>query len=147
MKVIDAQVHIWAQTIVAPNGGHRQVSSFGAEELLAEMDEAGVDAGLIHPPASWDPTSVPLAMAAAQKYPDRFAVMGQFPPGDRSNEALLPGWRQQPGMLGIRLALHTPDENYTPPGELDRLLLLHQTGDGRPGAPMRIPGDAGFVVQ
>jgi pilus assembly protein CpaC len=46
-----------------------------------------------------------------------------------------------------RLALHTPDENYTPPGELDRLLLLHQTGDGRPGAPMRIPGDAGFVVQ
>ena len=46
-----------------------------------------------------------------------------------------------------RLALHSPDENYTPPGELDRLLLLHQTGDGRPAAPMHIPGDAGFVVQ
>jgi pilus assembly protein CpaC len=46
-----------------------------------------------------------------------------------------------------RLALHTPDETYTPPGELDRLLLLHQTGTGRPGMPVRIPGDAGFVVQ
>jgi pilus assembly protein CpaC len=46
-----------------------------------------------------------------------------------------------------RLALHTPDENYTPPGELDRLLLLHQTGDGHSGTPVRIPGDAGFVVQ
>jgi len=46
-----------------------------------------------------------------------------------------------------RLALHSPDDNYTPPGELDRLLLLRQTGDGRPAAPMRIPGEAGFVVQ
>jgi pilus assembly protein CpaC len=44
-------------------------------------------------------------------------------------------------------AMHTPDENYTPPGELDRLLLLHQTG--RPGAttPVNVPGAAGFVVQ
>lgn len=46
-----------------------------------------------------------------------------------------------------RLALHTPDENYTPPNELDRLLLLHQTGRGRATSPVRIPGDAGFVVQ
>jgi pilus assembly protein CpaC len=46
-----------------------------------------------------------------------------------------------------RLALHTPDENYTPPGELDRLLLLHQTGNGPTTTPVRIPGEAGFVVQ
>jgi pilus assembly protein CpaC len=46
-----------------------------------------------------------------------------------------------------RLALHTPDESYTPPGELDRLLLLHQMGSGGPATPVRIPGDAGFVVQ
>ncbi len=46
-----------------------------------------------------------------------------------------------------RLAMHTPDENYTPPGELDRLLLLHQTGGNGPATPVRIPGDAGFVVQ
>ena len=103
MKIIDAQVHIWSQTTVAPNGGHRQVSSFSAEELLAEMDEAGVDAGLVHPPASWDPTSVQLAIEAAKKYPDRFAVMGQFPPGDRSNEKLIPGWRRQPADRRRRL--------------------------------------------
>jgi pilus assembly protein CpaC len=46
-----------------------------------------------------------------------------------------------------RLALHSPDDNYTPPGELDRLLLLHQTGTGGTSTPMHIPGDAGFVVQ
>ena len=110
MKIIDAQVHIWSQTIVAPNGGHRQVSSFSAEELLAEMNEAGVDAALIHPPASWDPTSNALSIAAAQKYPDRFAVMGQFPPDDRSNEKLIPGWRQQPGMMGLRWSMFYYDQ-------------------------------------
>ena len=57
MKIIDAQVHLWSQTVIPPGGGHRQVKSFTAEELLAEMAEAGVDAGLNHPPASWDPTS------------------------------------------------------------------------------------------
>jgi pilus assembly protein CpaC len=46
-----------------------------------------------------------------------------------------------------QMALHTPDEHYTPPGELDRLLLLHQMGRGAPATPVRIPGDAGFVVQ
>jgi pilus assembly protein CpaC len=46
-----------------------------------------------------------------------------------------------------RLALHTPDENYTPPGELDRLLFLHQMGSSQTSTPVRIPGEAGFVVQ
>lgn len=105
MKVIDAQVHLWSQTVIPPGGGHRQVSSFTAEELLAEMAEAGVDAGLNHPPASWDPTANALAIEVAKKYPDRFATMGQFPPGDRRNEKLIPGWRQQPGMMGLRWAL------------------------------------------
>ncbi len=105
MKIIDAQVHIWSQTVIPPGGGHRQVKSFTAEELLAEMKEAGVDAGLNHPPASWDPTSNALAIEVAKKYPDRFAIMGQFPPDDRSNERLIPGWRNTPGMMGLRWAM------------------------------------------
>ena len=78
MKVIDAQVHIWSQAVVPTFGLHRKISKFTAEELLKEMDEAGVDAALIHPPFSWDPGSNVLAIEAARKYPDRFAVMGQF---------------------------------------------------------------------
>jgi predicted TIM-barrel fold metal-dependent hydrolase len=105
MKVIDAQVHIWSQTVIPSGGGHRQVSKLTAEELLGEMDEAGVDAGLIHPPASWDPTSNALAIEAAKKYPDRFAIMGQFPPENPDNVKLIPGWRKQPGMMGLRWAL------------------------------------------
>ena len=55
MKIIDAQVHIWSQTVTPPSGLHRKVEKFTAEELLQEMDEAGVDAALIHPPRGWDP--------------------------------------------------------------------------------------------
>jgi len=50
MKIIDAQVHLWSQTITPPSGLHRKVQKFTADELLQEMDEAGVDAALIHPP-------------------------------------------------------------------------------------------------
>jgi pilus assembly protein CpaC len=46
-----------------------------------------------------------------------------------------------------RNALHSPDDNYTPPGELDRLLFLHQTGNNVPATPVKVPGAAGFVVQ
>ena len=79
MKIVDAQVHIWSKTVVPTSGLHRKVAAFTADELLHEMDEAGVDAALIHPPVSWDPDSNALAVDAAMNHPDRFAVMGQFP--------------------------------------------------------------------
>ena len=110
MKIIDAQVHIWSQTIKPPTDGHRQRTRFTAEELLAEMAEAGVDAGLIHPPLSWDPTADALAIEAVQKHPGRFAIMGQFPPDDRDNARRLPGWRQQPGMMGLRWVMYYGDQ-------------------------------------
>ena len=106
MKIIDAQIHIWGQG--KPSGLHRQVPVFTAEEVLAEMDAAGVDAALIHPPASWDPDSNALAIAAAARYPKRFAVMGQFPPERVENRPLIQGWRNQPGMVahpGLKLIL------------------------------------------
>jgi predicted TIM-barrel fold metal-dependent hydrolase len=106
MKIIDAQVHIWSQTVVPTSGLHRKVSTFTAEELLSEMDEAGVDAALIHPPMGWDPDSNALAVEAARKYPERFAVMGQFRLDDPENRKLIHklilGWRSQPGMKGLR---------------------------------------------
>lgn len=110
MKIVDAQVHIWRQTVMPTTGKHRKVSKVTAEDMLKEMDEAGVDAALIHPPMSWDPTSQDMALEAAKKYPGRFAVMGQFDPKNPANKALIPTWRQQPGMMGLRWALLQPTE-------------------------------------
>jgi predicted TIM-barrel fold metal-dependent hydrolase len=110
MKIIDAQVHIWSQTVVPTSGKHRKVPKVTAEEMLKEMDEAGVDAALIHPPISWDPNSQIMALDAAKKYPDRFAVMGQFDAKKPENKRLIPGWRKQPGMMGLRWSLLQPVE-------------------------------------
>ena len=110
MKIVDAQVHIWRQTVVPTTGKHLKVSKVTAEEMLKWMDEAGVDAALIHPPMSWDPTSQDMALEAAKKYPDRFAIMGQFDPKVPANKALIPTWRKQPGMMGLRWALLQPKE-------------------------------------
>ena len=80
MKIIDAQIHIWLDG--TPSGLHRKVRSYTAEDALAGMDEAGVDGALIHPPVSWDAGANEYAVASAAQHPDRFAVMGQFPPRD-----------------------------------------------------------------
>ena len=78
MRIVDAQVHIWSGG--TPSGLHRKVPAFTAEELLAEMDAAGVDAAVIHPPVRLDPGSNELAVEAAWRRPGRFAVLGPGPP-------------------------------------------------------------------
>ena len=55
MKIIDAQVHIWSQTVTPPTRQAPQGDEGHRRGMLKEMDEAGVDAALIHPPYSWDP--------------------------------------------------------------------------------------------
>ena len=76
MQIIDAQVHIWGSG--TPSAHHRQVSRFTAEELIGEMDAAGVNGAVLHPP-SWDPGSNEMAVEAARNYPDRFCILGWFP--------------------------------------------------------------------
>ncbi|HEV8458926.1 MAG TPA: amidohydrolase, partial [Methylomirabilota bacterium] len=76
MLIVDAQVHIWGSG--TPSGQHRQTSVFSKDDLLKEMDAAGVDAALIHPPG-WDPNSGELALEAAHEHPTRLAILGRFP--------------------------------------------------------------------
>jgi predicted TIM-barrel fold metal-dependent hydrolase len=122
MKIIDAQVHIWSQTVMPTTGLHRKVDKFTAEELLKEMDEAGVDAALIHPPGGWDPNSNTVAIEAARKYPERFAIMGQFALDVPENRKLIHGWRNQPGMVGLRWPfLHPAQQNMLMNGEAEWL--------------------------
>ena len=67
MLVIDSQIHIW-QNALPPNPYHRQISSYSYDDALREMNEAGVDAALIHPPAPlWDPQVNELAYLTTRK--------------------------------------------------------------------------------
>ena len=112
MLIVDAQVHTWAaSTPERPwsQGGepHRTVP-FSTDELLVEMDAAGVDRAVLVPPG-WEGGRNDLALAAAQAHPDRFAVMGRIPNNKlRTSQGVLTSWREQQGMLGVRLAFNTP---------------------------------------
>ena len=107
-------MHSWgADTPQRPwrASGHAHVqraTPVAAEEVLGWMDEGGISAAIIVPP-SWEGDRNDLAVAAAKKYPGRFAVMGRVNPEDPDLRRQLPTWRGQPGMLGVRLALHTPE--------------------------------------
>ena len=48
MLIVDSQVHIWENVILPP--WHRQRETYSKDDLLAEMETAGVDAVLLHPP-------------------------------------------------------------------------------------------------
>ena len=111
MQVIDAQVHIWGSG--TPSAHHRQVSRYSAEALIAEMDAAGVDGAVLHPP-SWDAGSNEMAVDAAQRYPDKFCILGWFPLDKPESRALVDGWKQRPGMVGLRWSLTRPEQQSWP---------------------------------
>lgn len=118
MQIVDAQIHLWS-TGLPSNLAHRQVTAFTTREAIELMDEAGVDAAVIHPP-SWDPNSTEMAFAAVQDYPGRFAIMGSLPLDHPDTLSLLPTWRNQPGMLGLRyLFLGDPARSWLRDGTLD----------------------------
>lgn len=120
MQIVDAQIHIWG-TGLPSNPAHIQVTSFTTEEAIGLMDEAGVEAAVIHPP-SWDPGSIDMAFEAVRNYPGRFAIMGSLPLDQPQSRSLIAGWREQPGMLGLRYSfLSDPARQRVEDGTLDWL--------------------------
>lgn len=111
MLIVDAQVHIWAADTPerpwpARHAPHRP-EPFSADDLLQEMNVAGVDAAMLVPP-SWEGERNDLGLAAAKMHPTRFAVMGRFDPSASESRAAIAHVRKAPGMLGLRFTFHTP---------------------------------------
>jgi predicted TIM-barrel fold metal-dependent hydrolase len=104
--IVDAQVHLWlAETPDwkwVPGRKPQLPEPFTIDKLVPMMDEAGVDRAVIVPP-SWPGDRNDYALEAVKQYPKRFAVMGRIPLDRPESAALLPKWKEQPGMLGIRL--------------------------------------------
>ena len=118
MLIVDSQVHIWINTQMAPI--HRQVPNFTAEDLIAEMDEAGVDRVILHPPGVV-PNGNEVAIAAANAHPDRFRVLGWVHMDQEERSApKLAGWCDTPGMAGLRFLFIAPGrETWPTDGTLD----------------------------
>ncbi len=110
---IDAQIHVWradAPDRPWPEEGeqltHRAVP-LGADEVIERMDGAGVSRAVLVPP-SWEGDRNDVALDAAKRYPDRFAVMGRIDLAAGPDVAGLQAWPSVPGLLGGRLTFHRP---------------------------------------
>ena len=120
MQIIDAQIHTWGSGLPS-NLSHRQVTHFTPAEAIALMNEAGVDAAIIHPPG-WDPNSTEMARQAVRDHPGRFAIMGSLPLDRPESRERIATWCAQPGMLGLRYTfLSDPARRWLADGTLDWL--------------------------
>ena len=115
MFIVDAQVHIWgADRPDRPWPAGRAVNAqkpypVTKEMVFEKMTEAGVDRAVLVPP-SWEGDYNDLVLEAARWHPDRFGAMGRITLTKPESRALVPTWKQQRGMLGIRLTFHHPDD-------------------------------------
>ncbi|HXD51953.1 MAG TPA: hypothetical protein VN689_08670, partial [Burkholderiales bacterium] len=102
MLIVDSQVHIWgANTPERPwptskNGlkpvpVHNNGVPFTRDFVLREMQAADVDRVIIVPP-SWEGDRNDLALEAAQRHPDRFAVMGRLDIDAADARRQIAGW-------------------------------------------------------
>jgi predicted TIM-barrel fold metal-dependent hydrolase len=109
MFIADAQIHIWAPNSPErpwrPRQNVHREPPLEAEEVLREMDAAGVSRAILVPP-SLDDDRNDLCLAAAARYPDRFAVMGRLDHEAPNALEMMAAWRDQPGMLGLRYSLN-----------------------------------------
>ena len=111
MFIIDSQVHIWAPetpekpyAIENASRPHRAIA-LGHDELLREMDGAGVSRCILVPP-TWEADRNDTSLEAARLHPDRFRVMGKLALTHPNGPALMATWKQQPYMLGIRMVFN-----------------------------------------
>jgi predicted TIM-barrel fold metal-dependent hydrolase len=127
MLIVDSQVHIWGADTPErpwPPGGAGRAQKphpVSAAMMLADMDRAGVDRAVIVPP-SWEGERNDLALEAVRLHPDRFAVMGRLPLERPESRERIVGWRDQPGMLGMRFTFHVnPHRAWLTDGTADWL--------------------------
>jgi len=111
MLIVDSQVHVWAaETPERPwsrdLGEPQRPVPYGPDDLLKDMDEAGVDAAVLVPPL-WEGRRNDLAIAAARAHPQRYAVMARLDPAAPASRDALEKLRGEPGVLGLRFAFQT----------------------------------------
>lgn len=106
MPIVDAQIHLWRHGKTLPP--HR-ATPYEAAEAIADMDAAGIDGAIVHPP-SWDPESNEQACEAVTAYPTRFAILASIQPDQPDARERFDVLRRQSGVLGFRFALLQPQQ-------------------------------------
>jgi predicted TIM-barrel fold metal-dependent hydrolase len=116
--IVDSQIHLWENTRMSPHD--RQVPTYAVQDALHEMEAAGVDAAVLHPPSTLGEAVNVQAVEAVRQHPDKFCILGHFDLQSKDRLDIVKNWRQRPGMLGFRFTFNQPHQkNWWSDGSLD----------------------------
>ncbi len=120
--IVDSQIHLWKADTPdrpwAPGTRAQLPEPMTIERVLPLLDEGGVDRLVIVPP-TLEGMRVDYGQEAARRYPGRFATMGRIQLNDPNEAKRLPGWRQQPAVLGVRLNIGPVEAPWLTDGSAD----------------------------
>lgn len=120
--IVDAQIHLWKASTPdrpwVPGARPQLPEPFTIERVVPLMDEAGVDRVVIVPP-SLEGVRLDYAQEAVKRYPGRFAIMGRIAVNDPETARRFPTWKEQPGVLGIRLNIAAEQAAWLTDGTAD----------------------------
>ena len=121
--IVDSQVHLWpASTPERPwlPGAKPQLPEpFTIERIIPLMDDAGVDRVIIVPPGSLEGERIDYAQEAVRRHPGRFAIMARIALDKPQRAARLTTWRDQAGVLGVRLNFVAEEAAWLTDGTAD----------------------------
>jgi predicted TIM-barrel fold metal-dependent hydrolase len=120
--IVDAQIHMWPPNTPerpwVPGTRPQLPEPMTIERVVPMIDEAGVDRVVIVPP-TLEGERLDYAQSAVKRYPGRFAIMGKVDLNKPENAKRFPTWREQPGVLGIRLNIAGEQAKWLTDGTTD----------------------------
>src|SRR4051794_3168020 len=120
--IVDAQIHMWPPNTPerpwVPGTRPQLPEPMTIERVVPMIDEAGVDRVVIVPP-TLEGERLDYAQSAVKRYPGRFAIMGKVDLDKPDNAKRFPTWREQPGVLGIRLNIAGEQAKWLTDGTTD----------------------------
>lgn len=130
MTIIDSQVHAYeANTAKRPwNKVPNWPDHVTGDEMVAAMDEGGVDGAIFISAMSLYRFDASYATEVQRAHPDRLAIVKPVDPDDPAVADVIADWKQTPGAVGIRVFLLAEDGREPNDPGLDRVLraaVLH----------------------
>ena len=120
--IVDAQIHRWPANRPdrpwAAGAKPQLPEPFTIERVVPLMDEAGVERVVIVPP-TLEGERLDYSQEAVKRYPGRFAIMARVALDQPDRAARLATWRDQPGVLGVRLNFGATEAKWLTDGTAD----------------------------
>lgn len=136
MPIIDSQVHAYernhpGRSWIGFLHGPAQVTG---DDMVAAMDEVGVDGALLVSPFAMYRHDASYALKVRAKHPGRFGLIKPVDPADPAVAETIAEWKAMPGTVGVRILLN--QEVSADPGDpgIERVL----TAAARHGLPVNL---------